>query len=75
MGYDLVLGSITATIKNLNFVNAGFSTDKTGSSYTFNECTFDGEETYLYPIKIKGAKAINVNNCTVKVFFTKIACS
>ena len=54
-------------VKNLNFVNGGFSKEKsTKGTYTFTNCTFDGQGTYAYPIHITGANTVKVENCTVK---------
>ena len=59
---------ITATVKNVNFVNGGFvkSTKGTTGTYSFLNCTFDGNKSYTYPFKIVGANKVTVENCTVK---------
>ena len=61
---------ITATIKNVNFVNAGFEKPKaqksTTGEFTFTNCTFDGKGTYAYPINVNGANTVTVEDCTVK---------
>jgi len=59
---------LTVTVQNVNFVNGGFvkNTGSTTGTYTFKDCTFDGAGTYAYPLSFKGAKTINVENCTVK---------
>ena len=60
--------SLTITIKNVNFVNAGFVKGSgNAGTYTFTNCTFDGAgNTYYYPLKFKGANKITVEECTVK---------
>ena len=59
---------LTVTVQNVNFVNGGFvkNTSSTTGTYTFKDCTFDGAGTYAYPLSFRGAKTINVENCTVK---------
>ena len=60
--------NLTVTIQNVNFVNGGFVKDTKSSKgiYTFKNCTFDGTGTYAYPISMKGANKIVVEECTVK---------
>ena len=54
-------------VKNLNFVNGGFTKENSSKgTYTFTNCTFDGQGTYAYPIHITGANTVKVENCTVK---------
>ena len=61
---------LSVTVQNVNFVNGGFDKPKanksTTGSYTFNNCTFDGEGTYAYPLRFYGAGTVTVENCTVK---------
>ena len=59
---------LTITIENVAFVNGGFdkTTKGTAANYTFKNCTFDGQGTYAYPIRLYGANTVTVEDCTVK---------
>ena len=60
---------LNITIQNVKFVNAGFDKPKaqksTTGTYTIKNCTFEGNGTYAYPIRVYGANNINVENCKV----------
>ena len=58
---------LTITIENVDFVNGGFSktTKSTTGTYTIKNCTFDGQGTYAYPVCIKGANKLVVEDCVV----------
>ena len=61
--------SKTITVKNVNFVKGRVFKEKEASkgTYTFQNCTFDGEGTsYGYALEIKGAATLKVENCTAK---------
>ena len=60
--------NITVNVQKVNFVNAGFdkSSKSTNGNYNFYNCTFDGQGTYAYSIKVKGAGKINIKDCTAK---------
>ena len=61
--------SKTITVKNVNFVKGRVLKEKEASkgTYTFQNCTFDGEGTsYYYALEIKGAATLKVENCTAK---------
>ena len=67
-GKMAVNDNITVKVQYLNFVNAGVvkDTKSTKGNYTFYDCTFDGKGEYAYPLSIRGANKINVENCEVK---------
>ena len=56
------------TLKNINFVNGGYTKEKgTTDVITITNCNFDGaNNTYAYPVRIKGAKTVTITDCTVK---------
>ncbi len=58
----------TVTVQNVNFVNGGFdkSTKSTTGNYTIKNCTFDGEGSFAYSFRFKGANTITIEDCTVK---------
>ncbi len=59
---------LTITIQNVNFVNAGFAknTKSTTGNYTIKNCTFEDDGNYPYPVIIKGANSVTIEDCTVK---------
>jgi len=58
---------LTVTVQKVNFVNGGFdkSTKSAKGKYTFKDCSFDGDNSYNYPLRFKGADTVIVENCTV----------
>ena len=67
-GKMTVNSDLTVTVKNAHFVNGGIekSTQSSKGVYTIQDCTFDGQGTYNYPLVFRGANKVVVKNCSVK---------
>ena len=60
---------MTVAVQNLDFVGGRFTkeTKSTSGTYTFKNCTFDGNNNTLpYALRFKGATKVTVEDCTVK---------
>ena len=59
---------LTVTVQNIDFVGGGFdkSTKSTTGNYTIKNCTFEDDGDYAYPVRIKGASSVTIEDCTVK---------
>ena len=62
----MTLGAVTATIQNVNFVNGEIVKTAQPISGTFEilDCTFTGETTSGYAIKIGYASSLKIEGCT-----------
>ena len=62
----MTLGAVTATIQNVNFVNGEIVKTEKPISGTFEilNCTFTGETTSGYAIKIGYASSLKIEGCT-----------
>ena len=64
----MTLGAVTATIQNVKFVNGEIvKTEKPISgNFTIQDCSFEGETSSGYAIKIGYASALTITGCTSK---------